>query len=399
MMPLKALDRNGSGNSADISEAIVWASDNGAHIINLSVGGIGFGHDKTLANSVTHAFEKDVVIVAAAGNDVAITGGDLDVDPVFPICDDNGQNMVIGVAASDVNDLKPGFSNFGRSCVDVVAPGRRILSLVNRDPVSQAPASNAYAYASGTSMSVPFVVGQAALLKSLYPHATNKQIRDRIIATADNIDSLNLTQCNGEPCTGRLGAGRINVAKSLEQQLYTFSDGDVVGIISTNQLYYINGGRRHLIVPFVFNQRFSATPQKTVPDIGALDAFPEGSFAEPKDGTLIKQDGNQTVYAMQKGLKLPVTYQVFLLRGYKFTDVVSLPVFEINSWITGSFLAPPEGTLVRTGGNPTVYWVVDDVLHPINFGFYQQQGLNVFPVVYISDVDLKGFSKGEAYIR
>jgi predicted DNA-binding protein (UPF0251 family) len=399
MLPVRALDQNGSGNSADIAEAIVWAADQGANIINLSVGGFGFGHDTTLANSITHAFEKDVVIVAAAGNDVAVTGGDLDVEPVFPICDDNGQNMIIGVAASDVNDVKPGFSNFGKTCVDVTAPGRRILSTINHDPISKAAIPNAYAYASGTSMAVPFVVGQAALLKALYPNANNKQIRDRIITTADNIDALNLTQCSGGPCKGKLGAGRINVAKSIEQQIYTFGDGDVVKVLESGQQFYINGGRRHAITQFVLTQRFSGKPQQSVPSIVSLEAYPEGNFAEPLDGTLIKQNQDATVYYMDKGLKLPVTYQVFQQRGFSFSNVVSLSNEEVSSWLTGSFLTPPDGSLVRTSGNQTVYWVVSGVLHPINFKFYIEQGLNIFPVVYISDVDLKGFSKGEAFVR
>ena len=90
--------------------------------------------------------------------------------------------MVIGVAATDQNDLKPDFSNYGKNCIDVDAPGKRILSTINFDPLTQKPAPNSYAYGSGTSLAVPFVVGQAALIKSLYPTATNIQIRDRIIS-------------------------------------------------------------------------------------------------------------------------------------------------------------------------------------------------------------------------
>ncbi len=401
LMPVKALNEKGSGTAADISEAIVWAADNGADIINLSIGGIGFGHNTTLANSISHAFEKDVTIIAAAGNDVAVTGGNLDIEPVFPICDDNGQNMILGVAASDSNDLKPAFSNFGISCVDVIAPGKRILSTINHDPLSHAAAPNAYAYASGTSMSVPFVVGQAALLKTLFPSATNRQIRDRIISTAENVDALNLSQCNGESCKGKLGAGRIDAAKSMEQEIVTFviNEEDLVRVDSTQQLFYINGGRRHLVSSFVQLQRFSSYPIKHVPSITDVEGFPEGALAEPLSGTLIKQGESATVYYMEKGLKLPVTGQVFRLRNFSFANVVTLSGTELGSWLTGNFLAPPDGTLVRTPGNPTVYWVVGSVLHPINHGFYIEKGLNVFPVVYISDIDLKNFSKGDSLVR
>ncbi|MDQ3018351.1 MAG: S8 family serine peptidase, partial [bacterium] len=115
------------------------------------------------------------------------------------------------MTAADVNDLKPDFANYGKACVDVSAPGKRILSTINHDPATGGVSSDSYAYASGTSLAVPFVSAQAALLKSLYPFASNRQIRDRIISTADNIDMLNLSQCSGKSCVGFLGKGRINV--------------------------------------------------------------------------------------------------------------------------------------------------------------------------------------------
>lgn len=397
LMAIKALNSSGSGSASDISEGIVWATDHGANIINLSLGGIGFAHDTTLSNAITYAFEKNVVIVAAAGNDVAITGGNLDVEPVFPICNDNGKNMVIGVSASDVNDLKPNFANFGKACVDVVAPGKRILSTINHDPATGTFAPDSYAYASGTSLAVPYVSGQAALLKSLFPFASNRQIRDRIISTADNIDNLNLSQCGGSSCKGFLGSGRINVAKSLQEVISPITDGDVVQVSNTGDWYLINGGKRQIISPFVKNQRFTGVVPKQV-FFSEIERFSEGSFAEPKDGTLVKVPNNNTVYYMSKGLRLPVTAQVFGLYNFQFKDVFTLSTSEVNSWVMGGFLTPPEGTLIRTIQNPTVYWVVGQILHPINFAFYEDRGLKIFPVIYIPDSDLTKLPKGEGYI-
>ncbi len=397
ILPIKALNARGSGSSSNIAEAIVWAADHGANVINMSLGGIGFSQDSTLGNAVTYAFNKDIVLVAAAGNDVAVTGGNLDIDPVFPICNDNAINMIIGVTSTDVNDLKPDFANFGKACIDVSAPGKRILSTINHDPVTGALSQDSYAYASGTSLSTPFVTAQAALLKSLFPFATNKQIRDRIISTSINIDPLNLTQCAGNSCAGLLGGGRIDVAASMEEQISRIQDGDVVRVNETGQLYYINGGKRQLITPFVNNQRFAAVSPKLV-SLAELQDFPEGSYAEPVDSTLIKTPESPTIYYMSQGLRLPVTYQVFVMRGFTFAQVNSLANTEVNSWITGSFLTPPEGTLIRTTGNPTVYWVVGNVLHPINYEFWVQRGLNIFPVIYVSDSDITNYPKGDAYI-
>lgn len=397
IMPIKALNSSGSGSSSAIAEAIIWAADHKADVINLSLGGMGFAHDKVLANAITYAFEKNVVIVAAAGNDVAITGGNLDKEPVFPICNDNGKNMIIGVTATDVNDLKPTFANYGKACVDVSAPGRRILSTINHDPATGADSPDSYAYASGTSLAVPLVSAQAALLKSLYPNATNRQIRDRILSTAVNIDNLNLSQCAGQSCKGYLGAGRIDVAKSLEEQIINIADGDVVQVQGTNNFYYINGGKKQSIIPFVRSQRFAFAKIKTVP-ASELETFPEGSYAEPTDGTLVKSPNESSVYMMQNGLRSPVTYQVFTMRGYKFSDVVTLTNVEVGSWVVGSFVAPPDGTIIRSKTNQTIYWVVNGSIHPVNYKFYIDRGLNVFPVIYTSDNDISKFPKGNPYI-
>ncbi len=400
LMPLKALDASGSGNSADIAEAIAWAADHGADIVNLSLGGIGFGHDTTLANAISAAYTKGAVIIAAAGNDVATSGSNLDSEPVFPICDDNGDNMVIGVAATDENDRKPEFSNFGKSCIDVSAPGRRILSTINFDPVSHARTANGYAYASGTSLAVPFVAAEAVLIKAQSPQATNRQIRDRIIATADNIDAQNLTQSHGQSCQGLLGAGRINAQRALAEVISppAVSEGDLAQITGASEVYYISGGRRHLLIPFVKNQRFATNAVKQV-SAADVQQYPIGGLAEPLDGTLVQSTADPTVYYMAKGFKQPVTYQVFRNRQFKFSDVARLLPTEVGGWLTGSFFTPPDGTLMRGLRNPTVYWVVGDTLHPINHGFFVDRGLNIFPIVIVPDNDLKSFSQGEAYIR
>jgi hypothetical protein len=399
LMPLKALDSSGKGDVVAIAEAIVWATDHGAQFINLSIGGIGFGHDTALANAVSYAFARNVLLVAAAGNDSSATGSNLDQSPIFPICDDNNFNMVIGVAAIDKDDIKPEFSNYGRNCVDVVAPGKRILSTINFDPLSKKSAPNSYAYASGTSLGVPFVVGQAALIKALYPFATNVQIRDRIISTAEQIDNLNLTQCAGVSCRGLLGAGRINVPKSLETAIaQNFSEGDLVKDQNTGAVYQILGGQKRLVSPFVLNQKFSDRPVKIL-NSNDLSTLPSGSYITPIDGTLIKLDNEPTVYILDNGLKLPITYQVFMQRKLSFAQVNTLSYSEVNSWQTGSFYSPAEGTLVKSAQNKTVFWVIGQTLHPINYGFYIDRGLNLFPVLAVSKTDLNGFAKGEAYIR
>ncbi|HVY67753.1 MAG TPA: S8 family serine peptidase [Patescibacteria group bacterium] len=400
LMPLKALDSDGKGDATAVAEAVVWAADHGAQFLNLSIGGIGFGHDTTLANAISYAFNKGVFIAAAAGNDTAAAGENLDQNPIFPICDDNNYNMVVGVTATDQNDLKPDFANYGRSCIDVAAPGKRILSTINYDPLTKKPAPDSYAYASGTSMAVPLVVGQAALIKAAYPFATNIQIRDRIIATADPIDDLNLSQCGGSSCRGLLGAGRINVPNSLKTAIaQSLDEGDLVKVSDQNNVIYeISGGQKRLVSPFVFNQRFNGQTPKSVAS-AQLAGFPEGAYVTPLDGTLVKLADDPTVYIIASGQKMPVSLSVFLQRQFSFANVNTLSYSEINSWVTGGLLVPLDGTLVKSSGGKTIYWVIGQVLHPVNAAFYQSRGLNIFPLLTVTAGELAGYSKGDPYLR
>lgn len=399
LMPLKALDQSGSGDSADIAAAIKYAADHGANIINLSLGGVGFANDTTLSNAIAYAYARNVVIVAAAGNDVAKTGGDLDAKPVFPICDDDGQNMVIGVAATDQNDQKAEFSNYGKNCVDVSAPGKHILSTINHEPRTGAAYPNGYAYASGTSLAVPFVSGEAALIKSLYPQATNQEIRDRIINSTDPIDAANPVQCSGGSCAGEIGKGRINAFAALDPNLsLTVADGSLVQNADNNVLYFISGGQKHQVSNFVQTQRFSSAQIRTLPGY-VLDPIPTGAFAVPLDGTLVKSAQDPTVYEIVSGFKRPVTLQIWQQRKFQAQQVSILSGAEISSWVTGKFLPPLDGTLVKSRKSSTIYWVIDGLLHPMNRAFFLSRGLNTFPVVTLNGNDLAGYAQGAAYIR
>lgn len=400
IMPVKALDKEGKGDSSTVSKAIIWAADNNADIINLSLGGVGFEQDADLAKAISYAFNKGALIVAASGNDSNANTKNLDQEPVFPVCNDNDQNMVIGVSAVDQNNLKPSFANYGKNCVDVVAPGKRILSSIGIDPITNRVAPSGYAYVSGTSFAAAFVSAQAALIKSLYPLATNTQIRDRIISTATQIDFLNLAGCGGHSCTGLLGAGLIDVSKSLEQNfpIPQVMEGDVVRAENDSKHYWIWGGQKRLISPFVFSQRFLNTPVKILSS-DQLNNIQDGPFATPVEGTLIKTLNDPTVYIISSGLKLPITGQIFNHMGFSFSNVKVVDVVEAASWVRGKFLAPKEGTLVKPNNSNTLYWTIGGSLHPINWNFYLDRGLKVFPTIIVTSSDLMSYNIGESYIR
>ena len=158
VMPLRVFgDYGGScgATSDDIIDAIEYAADHSARVINMSFGGIGSSMAEQTA--VTYAFNTGVVLVAAAGNDNA------NCSNFYPA----NYTNVIGVSATTTTDTKASYSNFG-SCVDLAAPGGD--GMIPADWVlstSQAAGQPiGYYYSAGTSMASPHVAGLAALLIS-----------------------------------------------------------------------------------------------------------------------------------------------------------------------------------------------------------------------------------------
>ncbi|NLO73136.1 MAG: S8 family serine peptidase [candidate division WS1 bacterium] len=215
IMPLKVFGNDGYGaTSSTIVEAIDYAVAHGAKIINLSLGEWGFNPVYTPPIKV--AYEAGVVVVAAAGNDGrALT--DSSSSQQSPACNDSDAsapdaNWVIGVTATNQFDQRADFSNWDQSTrrtfVDVCAPGVAIYGPLFQD--SSFPEFTQYfGTNTGTSFATPMVAGLAALILAVHPSYTPAQVMAAIRGGADNIDSINVGYA------GMLGAGRINLARSL----------------------------------------------------------------------------------------------------------------------------------------------------------------------------------------
>lgn len=171
LMNGKVLDDTGSGYYSWIASGITWAADSGAKVISMSLGG-SFS-STTLKNAVNYAWGKGVVIVAAAGNN----GNTRASYPAY-------YSNCIAVAATDKNDAKASFSNYG-SWVDVAAPGVSIYSTMPNHTNSIGPTN--YGSLSGTSMATPHVAGLAGLIWSTGYGTSNTSVRSRIESTADAI--------------------------------------------------------------------------------------------------------------------------------------------------------------------------------------------------------------------
>ncbi len=150
IMPLRFIGPDGSGDLMNAIKAIDFAIEHKAQIISASWGAAVSRQNVTpLIEAIDRANQKGVIFVAAAAND----GKSNDTREVFPA--NAGLANVISVAASDKNDAKPQWSNFGRATVDIASPGAGILSTLP---------GNKYGELSGTSMATPYVAGLMALL-------------------------------------------------------------------------------------------------------------------------------------------------------------------------------------------------------------------------------------------
>jgi len=168
---------SGDEYDKDVALGVYYAVDNGAKVINMSFGKAFSPHSDWVRDAIAYAAEKDVLIVAAAGND----GKDTDQINYFP--NDQINN---GTEVSDTflkvgsngprygSTLAASYSNYGKNTVDVFAPGSQIYSTYPK---------NTYEFASGTSMASPLVAGVAALIFSQYPNLSAAQVKQILMAS------------------------------------------------------------------------------------------------------------------------------------------------------------------------------------------------------------------------
>jgi subtilisin family serine protease len=173
IMAVRGLDNNGIGTDAELANAVTYAANNGADVINNSYGGTGYS--QTLKDAMDYAHSLGVVLVVAAGNST------VRAETFFPACYPN----VITVAAGATSDGRTSFSNFG-SKIDVAAPGEDILSLRAAGTSLGSIVATNYTRLSGTSMASPHVAGEAALVLALQPALTPEQVRQAVRVSADD---------------------------------------------------------------------------------------------------------------------------------------------------------------------------------------------------------------------
>jgi thermitase len=213
LMPVKVLNQNNMGTWSQLAQGILFATDNGAQVINLSLGATV--PSETLAAAVEYAQAHGVIVVAAAGNN----GTDA---PFYPAALDG----VIAVGATNAAGERWTRSNYG-TFVDIVAPGALIYSTYN----DLNNLYHGYTYMSGTSMAAPFVSGVVGLLLSADRALTSQQVTDALI---DGADDLGVVGVDTEFANGRVNAmgslmahpgelaGKFGVVANPEQSVKMF---------------------------------------------------------------------------------------------------------------------------------------------------------------------------------
>jgi subtilisin family serine protease len=205
IMPVKVLDTNGSGSYSNIAKGIYYAVDNGANVINLSLG--GNSSNDTLKSAIKYASSKNVIVVMAAGNNS-------DSMPSYPAR--YAYNSGIAVGAVDKNNNLADFSNRSGSqqITYITAPGVDVYSTIP---------NNQYATYNGTSMAAPHIAGVVALMVSANHNLTESQILQIVTSTSAN--STNPPQ----PTTPTQPGSKM---PSLFPPLDSFFPLDLINIVS-----------------------------------------------------------------------------------------------------------------------------------------------------------------------
>ncbi len=324
LMAIKALGMFG-GSSASLAGAIDFATQNGAHVFNLSWG--GYGYNQSIYDALSAAGDAGIIISAGTGNDDI----DNDVMPFFPASYD--LECIIAVAGTDRNDQLASFSNYGKTAADLAGPAVEIYS-------SWSSADDAYATHQGTSMATPHVAGVMALMRSLQPAWTVLQLREKILAAVDPLPSL-----NGLMTTG----GRINAFKAVSGM------GSGTGLADGNMEVSIKPGSGSVLLADtdqpIFVTVIDSAPVVDAVVIGILDDGTELYFNNDGDFPDVQAKDNVYSYYLplpKEPRKMRLTLVVTAPDKEDYLRVVKydiVPVPENDQFADATKLAPVGGVV------------------------------------------------------
>jgi len=313
VMPIRVLDAYGSGDSKDVSKAVRFAVDNGAKVINLSLGGTS--ESTSLTAAIQYAVDRNVLVVAAAGN------GGMDATPKWP----GASDLTVAVTAVDRNNSVTNFDQRG-DYIDISAPGSSIVSTASGD----------YKIQSGTSMAAAFVTGAAALLFAAQPTITASQVRDILQRTATDIGAP------GRDTT--FGYGIVNLIAAFAELNVMFPKIITTAVVTEGRVGTLALGTTSTATTSTTSQWFRCT------------APGEATMLKPDDCTAINNAVATTYQSTVKDLRKYLRYSITMaangaIAASTYFSGATIP--ESGAWITASTLevqsVTPLSQFIGTG--------------------------------------------------
>lgn len=289
IMPLRIFGGNGEGNVAGLINAINYATENGADIINLSLVGIGGGEGSGLKEALENARRQGVFIAVASGNGKDGTGVNLDENVSYPSSYGNASDYILTTVSSvDAMGIKSTFANYG-SAVGIAAPGEDMHSSAFYDGKGF---DNYYIYGwRGTSFSTAMVSGAAALLKSKYPAISPSQIDAILKSTAKII-----------PDSGQKNGNQLDIAAALSV-VPVVMGGYSVKLKNLPAVYFVDGNNtRHLFSSesIYWTRHVGSWSDQDVRVLSQIefDALATGANMVAKEGNIIKFKNSDRMYSV-----------------------------------------------------------------------------------------------------
>jgi type VII secretion-associated serine protease mycosin len=325
ILPVKIMNGSGTGSTSDLVSGIVWAADNGATVINMSVG--GFPYSQAVQDAATYAWNKGAVLVGAAGNNNR-------EERFYPA----SMTHVISVSATQREDEFSYWSSYGPA-VDVSAPGSSVQTTNCTAGTCPNRSWGAHTYISGTSFATPNVAGVVALIRAKYPTWTPQQVVDRLYATVDDLGFAGWDK--------RYGRGRVNAYRALGASVAASPRPAGDGLETNNTL----GAAR--VIPL------GSTTRPSIYPAGDVDTF---AVDVPRAGRLDVRVGgvvDTRAYPWNKSsLKVDPIVELYTTAGTLLKRVDA--VWEDGTELAQATVTGPSRILVRitnyfANGNRTAY--------------------------------------------
>jgi len=385
IMPIKVCDSYGLCLDSDVVAGIDFARENGAKVINMSLGEDYYS--STVQAAIDAAWDAGIVVVASVGNE----SRNWVSYPAFG-------NHVIGVGALTSADQKAWYSNYGNG-LDLVAPGgdgysgsgNLLYQYLNC--TDDLDCTNfTYSRVAGTSLSASFVSASAALMASKGV-ASPDSIERYLEGSATDIGAIGFDDSYGWGRVNPLSAfGLIGANPSRPNGLVLSSSSD-------GKAYLLDRGEKRWIkTPSIFEERFRWQDVIFIPS-SEMNSFSEGTPLGFPDGTLVNEVTTGKVYEISNGLKRwIINGQVFNGLGYSWQNIKNISATESNLHSAGANITAadthPDGTLVTSRSTPKVYFIENGQKRWISNGSIFESRFHWKNIVFIPENELNSYPDG-----